>query len=125
MVAIGPKIALATIGGIQITGFLIILGTCNIDVPNPWASNPFQRLALKLITAKPTIWAAHPTVDAPAAIPDNPKMIDNAAELIGNVKIIPITTETTTPIINGCNSVASLINVPRIFIPFIKYGPVK
>ncbi len=26
---------LAIIGGIQITGFLIILGTCNIDVPNP------------------------------------------------------------------------------------------
>ena len=58
-------------------------------------------------------------------MPDRPNIIDNAAELIGNVNIIPIITETAIPIKNGCNSVASLINVPRIFIPFIKYGPVK
>ena len=97
-VAIGPNIALATIGGIQIIGFLIIFGTWSIDVPNPWAKSPFHLFALKLITAKPTIWAAHPTVEAPAAIPDRPSIIDNAAELIGNVNIIPIITETAIPI---------------------------
>ncbi len=51
----GPKIALATIGGIHIIGFFIIFEICNIEVPIPCANSPFQPLTLKLITAKPII----------------------------------------------------------------------
>src|SRR3712207_2480114 len=40
----GPSIALATIGGIHMTGFFIIFGTYNIDVPKPLARAPFNPL---------------------------------------------------------------------------------
>ena len=108
--------ALAIIGGNHIIGFFIILGTWSIDVPRPWANKPFQPFALKLITAKPIIWAEQPTVAAPAARPDRDRIIERAAELIGRVNIIPINTETAIPIKNGCSSVDTRINSPRLAI---------
>lgn len=58
--------------------------------------------SLKLETAKPIIFAQHPTVAAPAASPLKFNIIANAAELIGSVSTIPIITETNIPIIIGC-----------------------
>ena len=57
--------------------------------------------SLKLATAKPTIWVEHPMVAAPAGRPESPKIIDKAAELMGRVRAIPITTDITMPIKNG------------------------
>ena len=39
-VEIGPKIALAKVGGSHIQGFLIIFGICNIEVPIPCEMKP-------------------------------------------------------------------------------------
>jgi hypothetical protein len=74
--------------------------------PEPLGKSPFRRLSRKLMTANPTIWAAQPAVAAPAAIPERPRMIPIAAELIGRVRKSPIATLITIPIQNGCNSVA-------------------
>ena len=90
--------ALATIGGIQIRGFFTIFGICSILVPKPKLNKPAQRFSLKLITAKPTICAQHPTVAAPAAIPLNDKAIAIAALDTGKVSKIPINTDTSMPI---------------------------
>ena len=54
-VAKGPVIMEARMGGIQIRGFLMMLGICSMLVPMPWATRPPQRFSLKLMTAKPTI----------------------------------------------------------------------
>ena len=81
-VEIGPRIALVRIGGIQIKGFLTILGTCNMEVPIPCARIPPIPFSRKLATANPIICAQHPTVAAPAAIPDRFRITPKAAELI-------------------------------------------
>jgi hypothetical protein len=79
--------------------------------------------SLKLATANPIMFAQHPTVAAPAASPLKFKIIESAAELIGNVKIIPIITETNIPIIIGCLSTDQLINSPNKSIVFDIVGP--
>ena len=66
-----------------------------------------------------------PIVAAPAASPDKFKIIPIAAELIGNVKNIPISTDTTIPIINGCCSVPQFTNIPRLFIKLEIPGPIN
>ena len=53
-----------------------------------------------------------PIVAAPAASPDRLRITPIAAELIGSVRIIPINTDTTIPIKNGCCSVPQLISDP-------------
>ena len=51
------------------------------------------------------------------------RITPKAAELIGNVRIIPIKTETTIPIRNGCCSVPQLIKEPSQFIKEEIGGP--
>ena len=67
----------------------------------------------------------HPTVAAPAARPDRFKITPRAAELMGNVRIIPINTDTTIPIKNGCCSVPQLIRLPRLVIILEMGGPTR
>ena len=122
-VEIGPRMALVMIGGSQIYGFLTILGTCNIDVPIPCANRPPIPFSRKLAVANPIICAQHPIVAAPAAIPERFKIIPSAAELIGRVNAIPINTETTIPIKNGCCSVPHRIISPICFMRSEIYGP--
>lgn len=122
-VEIGPRMALVMIGGSQINGFLTILGTCNIDVPIPCANRPPIPFSRKLAVANPIICAQHPIVAAPAAIPERFKIIPSAAELIGRVNAIPINTETTIPIKNGCCSVPHRIISPICFMRSEIYGP--
>lgn len=69
------------------------------------------------------MFAQHPTVAAPAASPLKFKIIESAAELIGNVSIIPIITDTNIPIIIGCLSTDQLINCPNKIITFDIVGP--
>ena len=52
----------AKVGAIQIRGFLMMLGTCSMEVPRPWATKPPHLFSRKLMTAKPTIWAQQPDV---------------------------------------------------------------
>ena len=124
-VATGPNTALATIGGIQIFGFLTILGICSMLVPKPWLSSPAQRFSLKLITAKPTICAQQPTVAAPAAKPLSDRAMAIAALEIGKVRIMPINTATTIPISKGCNSTAHIISAPISVIIAAIAGPIN
>ena len=63
----GPTIALATMGGSMICGRRMRLGICNMLVPMPCAMSPPHLFSRKDWTAKPTICAAHPTMDAPPA----------------------------------------------------------
>ena len=65
----------------------------------------------------------HPIVAAPAASPERFKIIPRAAELIGSVRIIPISTETTIPMINGCCSVPQLMIAPSPVINLEIGGP--
>ena len=81
-VEIGPRIALVMIVGSQINGFRTILGTCSIEVPIPCAKSPPIPFSRKLAAANPIICAQHPTVAAPAAIPDRFRITPKAAELI-------------------------------------------
>ena len=122
-VAIGPVMAAANVGGIHVKGFFMMLGICNIDVPMPCETSPPQRFSLNDITANPTIWAQHPAVAAPAAIPDRPMAIHKAALLIGNVNAIPTETDTMTPIMKGRNSVAFSINLPKASMKALMPGP--
>ena len=39
-VEIGPEMAAASVGGIQMRGFFTMLGICSIDVPTPCATRP-------------------------------------------------------------------------------------
>ena len=125
IVPTGPSTALVRIGGIQISGFLTMFGTWSIDVPIPWAIKPPTLFSLKLATANPIIWALHPTAAAPAAIPERFNITPSAAELIGRVSAIPIRTDTTIPIKNGCCSVPQLINAPSAVINSEIGGPTK
>ena len=110
-VEIGPRIALVMIVGSHINGFRTMFGTCSIDVPIPCAKSPPIPFSRKLAVANPIISAQHPTVAAPAAIPDRFRITPNAAELIGSVSAIPIRTDTMIPIKNGCCSVPQRIAV--------------
>ena len=100
-VAIGPVMALVTIGGIQILGFFTMLPICSMEVPIPWEIRPPHLFSLKDITAKPTICAQQPATAAPPASPVRPSAAQIATEEIGSVRAIPITTETTMPIRKG------------------------
>lgn len=122
-VAIGPVMADVNVGGIHIRGFFMILGICSIDVPNPCEMMPLQRFSLNDMTAKPTIWAQHPAVAAPAAIPERPIAIHKAALLIGSVKAIPTETDTTIPMMRGLNSVAFSMNFPKASMKALMPGP--
>ena len=50
-------------------------------------------------------------------------MMPSAAELIGSVRTIPMTTETTMPMMNGRCSVAQLMMLPRPVIIWEIGGP--
>ena len=100
-----------------------MFGICSIDVPSPCAKKPLKPLSRKLMTAKPIICAQQPAVAAPPAIPVMPSMIAIAAELMGSVKIIPMTTESTMPIQNGSSSVALCIPLPRAADADARAGP--
>lgn len=115
--------AAVKVGGIQVRGFFIMLGICSIDVPIPCDTSPPHRFSLNDITANPTIWAQHPAVAAPAAIPDNPMAIHNAALLIGRVSAIPTDTETIIPMIKGRISVAFSMNLPKASMKALMPGP--
>ena len=121
--AIGPKIADASVGGSQISGRFIILGICSMEVPIPWAKRPPTPLSLKLVTANPIIWQQHPIVAAPAATPFSPRIIPRAAELIGKVSTIPMMTETTIPIRIGCCSVPQFTRLPSHVMKLDTPGP--
>ena len=124
IVPTGPKIALARVAGTQIIGFFTILGICSIEVPTPCATNPLHLFSRKDATAKPTIWQQHPTVAAPAAKPLKFNATPIAAELIGRVKIIPIKTDTTIPIKNGCCSTPQFTIAPMPVINPEIGGPI-
>ena len=111
-VAIGPVIAAASVGGTHTQGFLIILGTCSMDVPIPCAIRPPHLFSLKLITAKPTICAQQPATAAPPARPVRPSAAQIAAEEIGSVSAIPTRTDTAIPMKKGCRSVAHMMALP-------------
>ena len=93
--------AAVTVGGIQIRGFFTMFPIWSMEVPMPWAKRPPKRFSLKLITAKPTICAQHPATAAPPARPVNPRAAQMAALLMGRVRIIPVITDTNTPIKKG------------------------
>lgn len=112
-VAIGPVIAEATVGAIQMRGLRTMFGICSIDVPRPWLTRPPQRFSLKLITAKPTICAQQPATAAPPARPVRPSTEQMAADEIGSVSATPTSTETAMPIQNGCNFVAWSMTMPK------------
>ena len=63
----GPTMTLAMMGGSMIWGRRMRLGIWSMLVPMPCAMSPPQRFSRKDWTAKPTICAAHPTMDAPPA----------------------------------------------------------
>ena len=89
-------------------GFFIILGICSILVPSPCATSPPTPFSRKLVTAKPTMWQAQPATAAPPAIAktsgfwtavfDVAIAIHIAADDVGIVKSIPITTDTNIPV---------------------------
>ena len=108
----GPVMAAASVGGIQMRGFFTILPICSILVPNPWEISPLHLFSLKLIAAKPTICAQQPATAAPPASPVKFSAAQIAAELIGSVSATPTITDTKIPIKNGCSSVAHMIRLP-------------
>ena len=122
-VAIGPRIAEASVGGTQMRGCRTILGTWSMDVPTPWARRPDQRFSRNEATAKPTICVAQPTVAAPAAMPDRSRMMPRAAEEIGSVRTMPMMTATMTPMSMGWRSVPQLTRPPRAAMAEEMGGP--
>ena len=71
-----------------------------------------ERFSLKDMTAKPTIWAQHPASAAPPASPVSPRAAQMAADEMGSVSAMPMTTDTMTPMKKGCSSVAHMMNPP-------------
>ena len=61
---------------------------------------------------------------APAAIPDSPKTIPKAAELIGRVSTIPIITATMIPMRKGWYVVPYSIDLPISSINLLMGGPI-
>ena len=111
-VATGPVTAEATMAGTQISGFFTMFPICSMEVPRPCDSRPPQRFSRKLSTAKPTIWAQHPASAAPPASPVSPRAAQMAADEMGSVSAMPMTTDTMTPMKKGCSSVAHMMNPP-------------
>ena len=111
-VASGPVTADATMGGTHTSGFLTMLPICSIDVPRPCDSRPPQRFSRKLMTAKPTICAQQPASAAPPASPVSPSAAHMAADEMGSVSAMPMTTDTMMPMNSGCSSVAHMMNPP-------------
>ena len=64
------------------------------------------------MTAKPTIWAQQPASAAPPASPVSPSAAQMAADEMGSVSAMPMTTDTMTPMKKGCSSVAHMMNPP-------------
>ena len=81
-------------------------------VPMPWLTRPPTPFSLKLITAKPTIWAQQPATAAPPARPVRLSAAQIAALEMGKVSAMPTSTETRMPISRGCSSVAHMITLP-------------
>lgn len=125
IVETGPSIADARVGGINIFGFLIMFGICNMLVPSPWAIKPWVLFSLNEVTAKPIIWQQQPIVAAPAARPERLMVIQRAADEIGSVKTIPTITDTIIPMINGFCLVASIIIIPIFVMSVWIKGPTK
>ena len=122
-VANGPVMAAAKVGGIQMRGFFTMLPIWSIEVPKPCAKSPPQRFSRKLKTANPIICAQQPAVAAPPAMPPKPMARQMAAELMGRVSTMPMTTETTMPISRGCISVAFSMKTPKAVINLPMAGP--
>ena len=125
IVAMGPVMQDASVGGIQISGCLTIFGIWSMDVPMPWEIRPPVLFSRYEETAKPTICAQHPARAAPPAIPLMPMDAQIAALEIGSVRIMPTTAETTIPMRNGCSMVASLMTLPRKFMATAIAGHVR
>ena len=111
-VAMGPVMAEASVGGIQMRGFLTMLPIWSMEVPRPWLMMPPQRFSRKDMTAKPTICAQQPATAAPPARPVSPRAAQMAAEEMGRVRAMPTMTETRMPIKKGCSSVAHMMTCP-------------
>ena len=111
-VAMGPVMAEVRMAGIQMRGLRTMLPICSIEVPRPCDTRPPQPFSLKLITAKPTIWAQHPATAAPPAKPVRPSAAQMAAEEMGNVRKMPTATDTTMPMAKGCRSHAHITTPP-------------
>ena len=111
-VASGPVMAEASVGGIHIRGLRTMLPIWSMLVPNPCAARPPQRFSGKLMTAKPTIWAQQPATAAPPASPVRPNAKQMAAEEMGSVRAMPMTTETMMPMKKGCCFVAQMMACP-------------
>ena len=103
----------ARVGAIQILGFFTMFPIWSMEVPRPWAKRPPQPFSLKLMTAKPTIWAQQPAVAAPPARPSRDSMIQMAALLMGRVRAMPMRADTRIPMKKGCISVAVLTISPN------------
>ena len=111
-VAMGPVMAEARVGGIQIRGLRTMLPIWSMEVPSPWDTSPPHRFSRKDNTAKPTIWAQQPATAAPPAKPVSPSAAQIAALEMGRVRAIPTITETKIPMKKGCSSVAHIIRFP-------------
>ena len=124
-VAMGPVTAEASVGASQMRGFLIMFGTCSMEVPMPCAKKPPQPLSRKLMTAKPIICAQQPATAAPPARPVKPSAAQMAALEIGSVNATPTMTETRMPMRNGCWVVAHMIRLPTLEAAVPMYGANK
>ena len=111
-VEIGPRMALVTMAGSQMTGLRMIFGICSMEVPSPCAASPPIPFSRKEATAKPIMFEAQPTAAAPAAMPLKFKEIPMAAELMGSVRAIPMRTDTMIPAQKGCWTAPQLISSP-------------
>ena len=126
----GPTIALATMGGTMIWGRRMRLGIWSMLVPIPCAMSPPHLFSRKDCTAKPTMCAAQPTMDAPpassmasyvakltspaayAATTGDATASHIAADDVGSVSSMPMTTAMTIPMTAGVAAVASATPSP-------------
>ena len=111
-VARGPVTAEVRMAGSQMRGFFTMLGICSMEVPMPWLTSPPQRFSRKERTANPTMLAQQPATAAPPASPVRPSTEQIAAEEMGSVRAMPMTTETRIPIQKGWSTVAHLTKSP-------------
>ena len=111
-VARGPVTAEVRMAGSQMRGFLTMLPIWSMEVPRPWLTRPPQRFSLKERTAKPTMLAQQPATAAPPARPVRPMAAQMAAEEMGRVRAMPMTTDTRMPIQKGWSTVAQRTKSP-------------
>ena len=88
-------------GAIHTRGFRTMLPIWSMEVPMPWLTRPPQPFSLKDSTAKPTMLAQQPATAAPPARPVRVRAAQMAAEEMGRVRAMPMTTETMMPIQKG------------------------